>query len=84
MSAVRDPDRRAVLAPGAVTAPDGDVGTVVRAMAVIADLAGGPVSLDPAALAAAPDVLLSRAPDGRVTIEIRRRPPKGKDIVMPL
>ena len=77
-------DRIAVLGAESVVAPDGALGTAVRALAVLVDLADAAVTFDPAALAAAPEVLISAGADGRVTIETRRKRARVKDIVMPL
>jgi hypothetical protein len=77
-------DRMPILAPEAVTAPDGALGTAVQALAVVIDLLDAAVTFDPAALAAAPEVLVSHRADGRVTIEVRRRRARAKAIVAPI
>jgi hypothetical protein len=73
-----------VMAAQTVEAPEGVVGLAVRALAVLVDLADAAVSFDPAALAAAPEVLVSTGADGRVTIETRRRRARGKAAVPPI
>jgi len=67
-----------------VEAPEGAVALAVRALAVMVELADAAVSFDPAALAGAPELLVSTGADGRVTIETRRKLARGKDVVMPL